>query len=204
VNPVAAPVSCSISDEGARSSISLVQQTTFDEAYQSCFAFVFRNARRLGVRDRSIDDVVQEVFLVVHRRLGEYDERLPLKAWVYGILSRVVRDYRRTIRRKEHGVISTETDSSSHMALAPAALDPGRQAEQQEAWRLLLELLDCLDDDKRELLVLAELEQMTVPEISTALGTNLNTTYSRLKAAKKAFAEVHARHKARASWRGGS
>jgi RNA polymerase sigma-70 factor (ECF subfamily) len=178
-------------------------QVTFEAAYRACFAFVYRNAKRLGVRDSSVDDVVQEVFLVVHRRLAEYDDRLSLRGWIYGILSHVVRSYRRTLRRRELPIV--ERDSESLCAAAPAgppALEPARLAEHHEAVRLLMRILDRLDDDKREVLVLSELEQMTVPEIAGALGANLNTIYSRLSAAKRAFAEAHAREKARLS-RGG-
>jgi RNA polymerase sigma factor (sigma-70 family) len=59
--------------------------------------------------------------------------------------------------------------------------------------RLLGTLLDQLDEDKRTLLVLSELEQWTLREIAELLGSNTNTIHSRLCAAKRAFAKVHAR-----------
>jgi RNA polymerase sigma-70 factor (ECF subfamily) len=169
----------------------------FDDVYRACFSFVFRNAKRLGVRDGSVDDVVQEVFLVVHRRLGDYDGRAPLKSWVYGILARVVRGQRRTFRRKDRPASSGALDDSSLFAVDTS--EPQRLIEQREAARFLFRLLDMLDDDKREVLILAELEQMTVPEIADAIGVNLNTVYSRVKAARKAFIEIHARESARAA-----
>jgi len=59
-----------------------------------------------------------------------------------------------------------------------------------EEVRLLHRILDRLDDDKRAVFVLAELEQMTAPEIAEALSVNLNTVYSRLRAARAAFEDA--------------
>src|SRR5580765_6751726 len=73
---------------------------TFAEVYEAHFAFVWRSVRRLGVDDAAVDDVVQETFVIVHRRLQEFEARSSLKTWLFGILLRVVRDHRRTLRRK--------------------------------------------------------------------------------------------------------
>jgi RNA polymerase sigma-70 factor, ECF subfamily len=174
---------------------------TFEQVYESCFAFVFRNARRLGVAESSIDDVVQEVFMVVHRRLRDYDGRASVRAWIYGILSHVVRDYRRRVRRRDVPLIAHDVHLEDSSGLASPWPQPSRVAEQNEALRYVLRLLDRLDDSKREVLVLSELEQMTVPEIAETIGANPNTVYSRLKAAKKAFLEIYHREEARASGR---
>ena len=63
--------------------------------------------------------------------------------------------------------------------------------------RHLHELLSALDDEKRAVFVLAELEQMTAPEIADALSIKLNTVYSRLRAARKKFETALQRHRAR-------
>jgi RNA polymerase sigma-70 factor, ECF subfamily len=203
VNPSASQLASPVS--GASANLEAVEApVTFDEAYKTCFAFVYRTVRRLGVREASVDDVVQEVFLVVHRRLDRYEPRVPFRGWVYGILSHVVRTHRRTIRRKELPFEASEMEAAQTIAVAPASLEPARLAEQHEALSLLLRLLDKMDEDKREVLVLSELEQMTVPEIADTIGANLNTVYSRLKAAKKGFAEIYAREKVRTLRRGGT
>jgi RNA polymerase sigma-70 factor (ECF subfamily) len=67
-------------------------------------------------------------------------------------------------------------------------------AENAEALRLAVALLDRLDPDKREVFVLAQMEQMTVPEIAACLGVNVNTVYARLRAARKEFDAAFARH----------
>src|SRR4051794_16597314 len=73
---------------------------TFEEVYEEHFSFVWRAARRLGAPAAAVDDVVQEVFLVVHRRLPEFAGRSSLKTWLFAIVLRVVRDHRRSLRRK--------------------------------------------------------------------------------------------------------
>src|SRR5437879_3330538 len=73
---------------------------SFDAIYERSFDFVWRNVRRLGVADALVDDAVQEVFLVVHRRLDEYAGRGTIESWIFGIVLRVASDVRRAMRRK--------------------------------------------------------------------------------------------------------
>src|SRR5688500_5288300 len=81
-------------------SVPAAVRPTFDQVYEETFAFVWRTARRLGVAESAVDDVAQEVFVTVHRRLGEFEGRCSVKTWVFSILMRVVQNYRRTRRRK--------------------------------------------------------------------------------------------------------
>jgi RNA polymerase sigma-70 factor (ECF subfamily) len=167
----------------------------FDEVYREHFAFVWRAAKRLGVTDGSLDDVVQEVFVVVHRRLGDFEGRSSLKTWLFGIALRVVRDHRRALRRRP---IEPEVDPD---ALQSSANGPAENAEKAEAVRVLHALLDQLADERREVFVMADLEQMTMPEIAEALGINVNTAYARLRLARQEFEQALARHRARDEWR---
>jgi len=164
---------------------------TLAELYEAQFDFVWRSARRLGVASLHVDDVVQEVFLVVHRRLAEFEGRSSIKTWLFGITRRVVHDHRRSARRKPAEPLGS---------LEP--IDEGGGADtqlaQRQSARTLHALLDELDDDKREVFVLAELEQMSGPEIAEVLSVNLNTVYARLRAARGAFEQAVARHHARA------
>lgn len=168
----------------------------FDDVYRAHFAFVWRSARRLGVRDASLDDVVQEVFVVVHRRLADFEGRSSLKTWLFGITLRVARDHRRSARRKDSDAPPVDPDT-----LRTSAAGPGDDAEKAEAVRLLHALLDELPDERREVFVMAELEQMAMPEIAEALGINLNTAYARLRVARREFEQGLARHRARDEWR---
>ena len=160
-----------------------------EDIYDEHFNFVWRSARRMGVAESSADDVVQEVFLVAHRRLADFEGRSSVKTWLFAILLRVVSDHRRRIRRKGG------LDPLPEGLAACADSGPAEQAERRDKIHLLYTLLETLDEDKRAVFVLAELEQMTAPEIAQALSIKLNTVYSRLRAGRKKFETALQRHR---------
>jgi RNA polymerase sigma-70 factor (ECF subfamily) len=163
----------------------------FDAVYREHFAFVWRAAKRLGVGDGSLDDVVQEVFVVVHRRLGDFEGRSSVKTWLFGIALRIVRDHRRAARRRP---VEPAVDVDT---LESTASGPAEHAEKAEAVRVLHTLLDQLADERREVFVMADLEQLTMPEIAETLAINVNTAYARLRLARQEFEQALARHRAR-------
>jgi RNA polymerase sigma-70 factor (ECF subfamily) len=174
------------------------EELTFAAVYEEHFPFVWRSVRRLGVSGSVVDDIVQEIFVIVHRRLGSFEARSSVKTWLFGIVRRVVRDHRRTLRRKSPwGAGAADVEAVA----AADAQGPHEQAAQAEAARVLHEVLDELDDEKREVFVLAELEQMTAPEIAAAVSVPLNTVYSRLRIARQEFEGAVARRRARDGWR---
>ena len=135
---------------------------------------------RLGVAKADLPDVSQEVFLIVYRRLGDYDGRAPVLAWIYGICLRQAADYRKRAHRRHEEVreppeTGVPADQPRNIALARA------RARLQAA-------LAALDDDKREVFVLYELEELTMKEIAAITHCSLQTGYSRLHAARKAVA----------------
>lgn len=167
--------------------------------YDEHFDLVWRTARRLGVPEAAADDVVQDVFLVLHRRRDDYDGETPIKRWILGITVRVVADHRRRWRRKDAPCVPQPADSDGNVLLASERPPPPDELETQERVRLLERLLAELPEDKREVLVLSELEEMTVPEIADLLGANVNTVYTRLRTARQMFEKVYARHQRRSS-----
>jgi RNA polymerase sigma-70 factor (ECF subfamily) len=167
------------------------ESSSFEALYDEYFDFVWRSARRLGVDDRSLDDAAQDVFIVVHRRLRDFEGRASIKSWLFGIARRVAHDHRRRARRKDRS--SLPADGLADVT-SPSPRDTVARVE---AAQLLTAFLDTLDDDKRETFILAELEQMTVPEIAEAVDANVNTVYSRLRAARKAFEQTVSRIRAR-------
>jgi len=157
---------------------------SFDTIYEQEFEFVWRNLRRLAVPEASLRDVAQDVFLVIHRRLPEFEGRAPLRSWIYSILTRVVRQHRRSARRRD--VSSAQEPDEVADAGAPS---PHSRAEQSEHLALLVQLLADLDDEQRSVFVLSELEGMTAPEVAAALDVKLNTVYSRLRLARQHLRE---------------
>ncbi len=162
---------------------------TFDEVYDAHVAFLYRAARAFGVSAAAVDDVMQDVFVVVHRRLGEHDGRA-LRAWLLRILFNVVREHRRAYQRKGERSARSEDDVD---ALADSSLSAEEQTSLREAREILLGILDGMEAHQREVFVLVELEQVPVPEIAEAMGASLNTTYSRLRLARRHFSEAVAR-----------
>jgi RNA polymerase sigma-70 factor, ECF subfamily len=180
------PVAETFIEGGQRGKLS------FEHVYDELFDFVYRNARRLGVPPSAADDVVQEVFVVLHRRLAEYDGRATLQSWVYGILANAVRDYRRSFRRKQAPLVATERDEQ--LGPASSSASPEQRTELKRDLELLLQLLDDLPEAQRELIVLADLEQLNVPEICQCIGGNSHTVYSRLRVARENLKAKLARH----------
>jgi RNA polymerase sigma-70 factor (ECF subfamily) len=164
----------------------------FANVYDEHVDLVWRALRRLGVPESAIEDATQDVFLVVHRRLGEFEGRSSVSTWLYGIAVGVARNLRRTRRRRpEHPSDGIEDE------LVAATASPERGAADAEAVALLEQLLSSLDADKREVFVLAELEELTAPEIGAALGLNVNTVYTRLRAARAAFEQALVRFRSK-------
>jgi RNA polymerase sigma-70 factor (ECF subfamily) len=164
-------------------------EVDFAALYRDSFPFVFRSLRRLGVPNQAVDDAVQEVFLIAHQRLSTFDGRSSLKTWLFGILLNVVRRRRRAAAR--HGEAAPLPELRDE-----AGLDPHELLRKREAGRFLYRFLNRLDDAKREVFVLCEVEQLTAPEAAKLTGVPLPTVYSRLRLARAAFERAVARHRA--------
>ena len=165
---------------------------TFGAIYDQHIDFAWRTVRRLGVSEAFADDVLQQVFLVVHRRLAEFEGRSSHKTWIFSIVLRIVRDHRRSMRRKSPHWFQSGEPVEPDVLTAKMAT-PLEEMERNEAMRKIDALLETLDDDKRTVFVLAELEQMTANEISEATGMSPRAVYSRLRAARTDFERAAAR-----------
>jgi RNA polymerase sigma-70 factor (ECF subfamily) len=170
----------------------------FREIYQRYFEFVWSSARHLGTSPESIDDVVQEVFIVIHAKLHTIQRPESLRSWIYGVVRRTVSTHRRSHNSKETN--SVQLDTLDQIALSGNT--PLDAAEQSAQLQVLSALLTQMDAPKREVFILSELEEMTVPEIADALEIPVNTAYSRLRAARQAFEAGLARRAARQTEKG--
>lgn len=152
------------------------------EAFEAHGAFVCRSLRHLGVPEADLDDLLQEVFLVVSKRLDDYEERGRARSWLYSICSRVASSQRRKVRRRR------ETEPVAESAAEPLQLEAVQDRQSLElGWRLLQEL----PAQQREVFVLYEVEDMPMAEIAQALDCPLQTVYSRLyKARERILAQV--------------
>jgi RNA polymerase sigma-70 factor, ECF subfamily len=165
----------------------------FDAIYETYVDFAWQTVRRMGVCPADADDVVQEAFVVVHRRLAEFEGRAQIKTWVFKILVHLVRHYWRTHQRRPG---DQAADDLAQIQSLAAGHDPAAALERVEALRILDRLLAELDVDKREVFVLAEIEQMTAAEIAEIVEANPNTVASRLRAARQEFEKALLRFRA--------
>lgn len=163
-------------------------RATLSTIYTEHHAFVWRAVVRLGVPSDRVDDAVHDVFMVVARRLDEFEGRASMRTWLFAIAMRVAqsvrRDAAREVRRRERlGTVGSERAHAPHDAA--------------DAKHTLQELLEQLDDDKRAVFVMAELEGMTAQEIAAVIGGKVSTVYSRLRLAREALERLVVRAKAR-------
>jgi RNA polymerase sigma-70 factor (ECF subfamily) len=147
----------------------------FDLLYEKHATFVWRSLQGLGVSRDDIEDLAQEVFTTVFRKLGSFEGRSSLRTWLFGVAVGVARNYARK-RTRRLGVGAPLPDSASPDA-----------SHRAEALELVSRCLDDLDEGLRVVFILAELEQLTAPEIAEVLTLNVNTVYSRLRLARERF-----------------
>lgn len=175
---------------------------TFEEVYQEHFRFVWRSLRRLGVPESDASDAAQDVFLVVHRRLSDFEGRSRMTTWLYGICYRVARDRRRLahVRRRvdDEEILEQKADDGADVAA---------EAERRQGLALLDALLDDLTLEQRAVFTLFELEGLTGEAIAEALEIPVGTVYSRLRLGREQFrkslSRLHARDRFRVESLGG-
>ncbi len=167
----------------------------FHVIYRQYFRFIWVTARNLGVGPEAVDDVVQEIFVVVHKRLGTLRNPEALRDWIYGIVRRAASSHRRAqgVRKREN----TTYDVGSEGETDSPEPTPFERVERNADLQLLALLLAQLEEPKREVFALVELDELTVPEAADVLQIPLNTAYSRLRSARQAFEAALARHEAR-------
>jgi RNA polymerase sigma-70 factor (ECF subfamily) len=155
----------------------------FAALYDEWFGEVARWLRALGAPDADNEDLAQEVFLVVRRRLHDFDGR-NVAGWLYRIASRQVAAHRR--RRWFRSVVgrrpTVELDE-----LPDAAAGPAVALEKKDEQRLLWRLVEQLGEKRRTTFVLFEIEGYSGEEIAALQGIPVATVWTRLHHARKEF-----------------
>ena len=160
-----------------------------EELYAEHFSMVWRGLRRLGVPEASIEDAVQDVFLVVHRRLGEFEGRSSITTWLYGIMLRVAKDHRRAQVRQ-----AQKAERAQFLSLTSLSTStPIDDAERREANQVVHAILAELREDHREVMVLVEMEGLSVRDTAAVLNLHVRACQRRLRAAYAAFEKNLAR-----------
>lgn len=152
----------------------------FDALYAQHARFLWRTIRSLGASAADAEDLTHEVFLVAYRKLGAFEGRSSVRTWLCGIAIGLVRNHARKVKR--------------HQDEPPPPAARSSPTERSEATNLLTRCLQDLDEQRRLLFVLAELEQLSGPEIAETLGLSVNTVYVELRHAREQLEASLQRH----------
>ena len=166
------------------------QALSFDAVVAEHGPYVWRVLRRLGVRTADIEDVWQETFIVVHRKLGGFEGRAQLRTWLSAIAVRVASDYRSRAYRRREQATDEVPETGAAASQQDGLLDQERRA-------LLDRLMAELKPEQREVVVLYEFAELPMQEVAEALGCPLQTAYSRLHAGRKALEQAARREAAK-------
>ena len=158
-------------------------QPDFRELFETQFSYVWHVLKRLGVAERDLEDLTQQVFLQVHGQLPKFDGRRPLRPWLFSFAYNAASNYRALSRhRVELSVVPPEQTC------------PKAAADEQLITRQELELaelaLSRVSLDRRAVLLLHEVEGHSMPEIAESLSIPLNTAYSRLRLAREEYEQA--------------
>jgi RNA polymerase sigma-70 factor (ECF subfamily) len=156
--------------------------------YRQHARFVWLSLQRLGVQPSDLDDVAQDVFVIVHRRLDTFDRRSRVTTWLFGICMRVAANYRR--RRRWTRELLSGSAEDERPALLLAADDVLVRREERE---IAERALDRLDVAKRAIFVMFEIESLSCLEIAELMNVPIGTVYSRLHCARRQLAKTIAR-----------
>jgi RNA polymerase sigma-70 factor (ECF subfamily) len=145
--------------------------------YLSYEPLVRSRVRRCGIHDADVDDVVQEVFCVLLRRLRGLDCHTGLQGWLLNVTVFVCRNHRRALARRRRWLESRAGSDFDHCVSGPEVCAPWSRA--------VRDLLERLDARQRRVLLLTAFDHCTAREIAESLGVSPNTVASRLRAARR-------------------
>lgn len=157
---------------------ALASVPPFRTVFETYAPFVWRVLRRLGVREAEVADVSQETFLVLHKRLDTFEGRSSLKTFVYGVAVRVAADHRKRAWVRKEQATEEIPERGGQSETAETALST------KQSLQALDDALGELSEDKREVFVLYELEELTLAEIAEITGAAISTLHSRLALAR--------------------
>lgn len=178
------------SNTSAHEGVGDAARPTLDEIYRLHAPAVARWVGWLAGREVEVEDVVHEVFLVVHKRLHTLRGDASIPAWLYAITIRVVSDRRRARRwRRWFGWVGGgDAGGAEAMKNAPSqSASPLEAIEQKEARTLTYRILDELSESYRTVLILFELQGLSGEEIAAITGTSVANVWLRLHRARKQF-----------------
>lgn len=186
--PKAAPHAGAEPSSSAQPDTGASSAPAFERLYQDYFSFTWRTLRALGIPKHALDDAAQEVWLIVHRRLQEFEGRSSVKTWLFGISVNVSRNLRRShLRHRERDELPAH--------LASDAPGPAEESEGREAWEVVRGYVETLDRERREVFVCSLLEGLSSADTAQATGLDVTTIYHRIRALRRGLVRWGERRK---------
>lgn len=170
--------------QNAAASTCSARALSFAEVYSQHYGFVWRVLRAFGLPPAVAEDAAQDVFVVVHRRLPEFDGRHDIRSWLFRIVSFVVTTERRRFRK---AALHEPIDDAERPELPDRGPGPFESASNGETLRAVKRALSRMDEAKRIVFVLMDIEEMKAQEVAELLSANVRTVYSRLRLAREQF-----------------
>lgn len=160
----------------------------FDRTYREERGFVLRVVQRHGVPSDEAEDAVQEVFVVLYSRLHELEPGEGLRLWLRAVARRVCSNHRRGIARRRWAATPGSERVDPDSLVDPRQRPPDETLLQMQVRRMLTSAITRLDEEKRTVFVLSEIEGKTANEIAGLVRVSPNTVSSRLRAARQRLA----------------
>jgi RNA polymerase sigma-70 factor, ECF subfamily len=146
------------------------------DAFQRELDYVFRTLRRLGTAPAEVEDLAQEVFLALRGAWGDYDQDRPLRPYLFGIAFRVASAHQRKRNREvAFGVVE----------VGDSGPGPDDALESKQARAVVLAALERIPLPRRAVLVMHDIDDVSVNQVALVLKIPMFTVYSRLRKARR-------------------
>lgn len=153
----------------------------FEEIYRKTSAFVYNVASRITNNSADADEVTQDVFMKVYRKLGEFNFLSSFKTWVYRITVNTAINYKKAVEKH----VTRRSDYDSTLRGVSTKEEARSNIDKQDKKKQVSVLLDILNPDQRACIVLREIQELNYKEIADILRVNINTVRTRLKRARQ-------------------
>lgn len=153
----------------------------FEQIYRTYAPFVFNVAMRMAEAREDAEEIAQEVFIIVHRKLNSFMFRSSLKTWMYRITVNCTINFLNKRNRDHKGKV--EFDEAFGYDSGPNEVE--KNIEAQDNSHKVQRLLDILNPEERACIVLRNIEGLSYQQIAQSLNVNLNTVRTRLKRARE-------------------
>jgi RNA polymerase sigma-70 factor (ECF subfamily) len=160
------------------------QPLEFDAVYQAHTQIVARWVARLGGPGVDVEDITQEVFMLVNRRLPEFRQESRLSTWLFSITAKIVANDRRRRRIRRWWIRFSPHTVEGALVTTDTPLE---QLERRERRTQFYQALDALNERQRRVLVLFELEELSIAEVSALTGLRPGNVRVLLHRARAAF-----------------